>query len=145
MSGRSMHIWISCWPEAEKRLPNSLWTRGRRWRILSSEWKNISEECWKKLEKIVENEMLSTEEIRGSMEITEKGRIRQSIQNCKHVFEHDPCLKGAICRNEMTGQIDIKKKVPWKRRGVQMTEDRKSTRLNSSHVSISYAVFCLKK
>src|SRR5699024_11887670 len=26
-----------------------------------------------------------------------------------------------------------------------MTEDRKSTRLNSSHVSISYAVFCLKK
>src|SRR5699024_11388121 len=29
-------------------------------------------------------------------------------------------------------------------RGVR-TSDRKSTRLNSSHVSISYAVFCLKK
>src|SRR5207249_9778027 len=27
----------------------------------------------------------------------------------------------------------------------QHVEDRKSTRLNSSHVSISYAVFCLKK
>src|SRR5699024_12690287 len=26
-----------------------------------------------------------------------------------------------------------------------IAEDRKSTRLNSSHVSISYAVFCLKK
>src|SRR5690625_6854551 len=26
-----------------------------------------------------------------------------------------------------------------------MDEDRKSTRLNSSHVAISYAVFCLKK
>src|SRR5690606_41205076 len=26
-----------------------------------------------------------------------------------------------------------------------ITEDRKSTRLNSSHVKISYAVFCLKK
>src|SRR5699024_12798964 len=26
-----------------------------------------------------------------------------------------------------------------------LTIDRKSTRLNSSHVSISYAVFCLKK
>src|SRR5699024_11445057 len=26
-----------------------------------------------------------------------------------------------------------------------LKEDRKSTRLNSSHVSISYAVFCLKK
>src|SRR5690625_1017782 len=29
---------------------------------------------------------------------------------------------------------------PWKRE-----RDRKSTRLNSSHVAISYAVFCLKK
>src|SRR5699024_12362457 len=27
----------------------------------------------------------------------------------------------------------------------QRLKDRKSTRLNSSHVSISYAVFCLKK
>src|SRR5258707_10242734 len=27
----------------------------------------------------------------------------------------------------------------------QMTIDRKSTRLNSSHANISYAVFCLKK
>src|SRR5699024_12146246 len=27
----------------------------------------------------------------------------------------------------------------------EVEEDRKSTRLNSSHVSISYAVFCLKK
>src|SRR5437868_9752717 len=30
-------------------------------------------------------------------------------------------------------------------RGYVATRDRKSTRLNSSHVSISYAVFCLKK
>src|SRR5437868_10438642 len=28
---------------------------------------------------------------------------------------------------------------------VTLPRDRKSTRLNSSHVSISYAVFCLKK
>src|SRR5207253_7609081 len=28
---------------------------------------------------------------------------------------------------------------------IQASEDRKSTRLNSSHVAISYAVFCLKK
>src|SRR5699024_11474859 len=32
-----------------------------------------------------------------------------------------------------------------KRLGGQVIEDRKSTRLNSSHVSISYAVFCLIK
>src|SRR5690625_6521440 len=29
--------------------------------------------------------------------------------------------------------------------GKSVSEDRKSTRLNSSHVAISYAVFCLKK
>src|SRR5690625_6429982 len=28
---------------------------------------------------------------------------------------------------------------------LRYTQDRKSTRLNSSHVAISYAVFCLKK
>src|SRR3712207_7785646 len=30
-------------------------------------------------------------------------------------------------------------------RVVELGEDRKSTRLNSSHANISYAVFCLKK
>src|SRR5690625_5762273 len=30
-------------------------------------------------------------------------------------------------------------------RDVELFQDRKSTRLNSSHVAISYAVFCLKK
>src|SRR5436309_10096022 len=39
---------------------------------------------------------------------------------------------------------------PWqrsigRRRARPLRRDRKSTRLNSSHVKISYAVFCLKK
>src|SRR3712207_7728864 len=34
--------------------------------------------------------------------------------------------------------------VAWCRHGPEMA-DRKSTRLNSSHANISYAVFCLKK
>src|SRR5207245_4256771 len=33
----------------------------------------------------------------------------------------------------------------WPAGGGHRTRDRKSTRLNSSHGSISYAVFCLKK
>src|SRR3712207_8723006 len=37
-------------------------------------------------------------------------------------------------------------RLPRGERGVrQGREDRKSTRLNSSHANISYAVFCLKK
>src|SRR5438045_6906066 len=35
-------------------------------------------------------------------------------------------------------------RITSKRRGL-VTRDRKSTRLNSSHLGISYAVFCLKK
>src|SRR5439155_15529146 len=35
--------------------------------------------------------------------------------------------------------------VPHQRHGHLGAGDRKSTRLNSSHVAISYAVFCLKK
>src|SRR5258705_7712212 len=34
---------------------------------------------------------------------------------------------------------------PWHRRVPRRSRDRKSTRLNSSHLGISYAVFCLKK
>src|SRR3712207_7045667 len=34
---------------------------------------------------------------------------------------------------------------PAHRTGSPLSQDRKSTRLNSSHANISYAVFCLKK
>src|SRR5438128_9310273 len=44
-------------------------------------------------------------------------------------------------RSELPGAISSKNEAPWDER----YSDRKSTRLNSSHGSISYAVFCLKK
>ena len=80
------------------------------------ELQNMSEESLQNLEEIVEMELLTVEDIRNRLDVTEKGKIRQSIQNCKYALEHDPCLKGAICRNEMTCQIDIMKKMPWKNR-----------------------------
>src|SRR5690625_3525923 len=48
----------------------------------------------------------------------------------------------------MTGQESHSGIEAERRRGVMsftVQRDRKSTRLNSSHVAISYAVFCLKK
>src|SRR3712207_8267228 len=36
-------------------------------------------------------------------------------------------------------------RMPWKAALSTFSADRKSTRLNSSHANISYAVFCLKK
>src|SRR5690554_7225903 len=48
----------------------------------------------------------------------------------------------------MIGHTDVMKMTKiaegWPSRNAA-SEDRKSTRLNSSHVRISYAVFCLKK
>src|SRR5699024_12728876 len=40
--------------------------------------------------------------------------------------------------------IEVENNILW-RKIHRILLDRKSTRLNSSHVSISYAVFCLKK
>src|SRR5437660_7748098 len=45
-------------------------------------------------------------------------------------------------KNARTGRTIIPVTAPVT---YKLTTDRKSTRLNSSHVAISYAVFCLKK
>src|ERR1035437_10231754 len=53
-----------------------------------------------------------------------------------------------ISGSDFTGISGVLKKVDLNKRPVlilQGIEDRKSTRLNSSHANISYAVFCLKK
>src|SRR3712207_7412734 len=47
--------------------------------------------------------------------------------------------RGVLLRGQPAGGDD-----PLARRAVP-ARDRKSTRLNSSHANISYAVFCLKK
>src|SRR5438309_8595483 len=50
-------------------------------------------------------------------------------------------LVAIVCLNRKFGSLPQPGEHRWKLQGA----DRKSTRLNSSHSSISYAVFCLKK
>src|SRR5699024_11999454 len=62
------------------------------------------------------------------------------------------CLYGNYAGDNMNVKMAVRKA---KKLGIEVktvvanddcaSADRKSTRLNSSHVSISYAVFCLKK
>src|SRR5699024_12641918 len=52
---------------------------------------------------------------------------------------------GAGAVRTINGTLDLHLELEKKLAEFKGTEDRKSTRLNSSHVSISYAVFCLKK
>src|SRR3712207_8979695 len=74
---------------------------------------------------------------------TEVMSIAQAVHNCggKVIVQVDKIVK--------TGSLDPKLvKVPgiYVDYVVEIQEpDRKSTRLNSSHANISYAVFCLKK
>src|SRR5262245_65000155 len=55
---------------------------------------------------------------------------------------------GAPGVEQQVRRLDVAVQHPLTRRvgqGVGPAADRKSTRLNSSHLGISYAVFCLKK
>src|SRR3712207_8384487 len=45
----------------------------------------------------------------------------------------------------LTLRVSSTKRPPQRKRRRENRADRKSTRLNSSHANISYAVFCLKK
>src|SRR5438874_4730991 len=60
-----------------------------------------------------------------------------------------PCVQGdqqigAVVPERLLQRHPVSE-APQDARPAERRQDRKSTRLNSSHVEISYAVFCLKK
>src|SRR3989475_4361937 len=56
--------------------------------------------------------------------------------------DHLPCLHRVSLAHQQPGGVTVHRLIPL---GMAQEQDRKSTRLNSSHSQISYAVFCLKK
>src|SRR3712207_8880659 len=88
-------------------------------------------------------------------------RTQDDIENNKSAIkEHEirirkleeSNIKMELQLNEISkGQLELKnlmyetQKENRKSDELMMNKDRKSTRLNSSHANISYAVFCLKK
>src|SRR5207249_6800413 len=80
--------------------------------------------------------------------------LREHLRWCKHgQWQDDHDAKGhLVCtacppNSLRSAAITLAPKdSSWRERSrASSDKDRKSTRLNSSHVSISYAVFCLKK
>src|SRR5207245_10487933 len=70
-----------------------------------------------------------------------EGRQRMIEAQYAHIAERidgvdDDILVGGENREDVGGRLLVP---------IRLARDRKSTRLNSSHGSISYAVFCLKK
>src|SRR5258707_12495845 len=78
---------------------------------------------------------------------TSTARILAKSLNCPQVADGDPCNQCEVCRGISTGSdVDVIEIDGASNRGIdEIRTDRKSTRLNSSHANISYAVFCLKK
>ena len=58
---------------------------------------------------------MTVEEVRGSLDLTDNGAIRNSIRNCLTVFQNDPYLQGAIRYNILTERIDIVKALWWEK------------------------------
>src|SRR3712207_8329313 len=63
-----------------------------------------------------------------------------NLQPWNFVVVRDPELKRRIQEYYLDGLANVTRPS-----GMGEAQDRKSTRLNSSHANISYAVFCLKK
>ena len=89
---------------------------------MRKELMDISEESLMKLEDFAEMKTYSVEEVHDMLEVSEKGNVKQKIHNCMIVLKNDPILQKAICRDELTGRVDIRKEMPWKRRGKHITD-----------------------
>src|SRR2546428_3355841 len=61
------------------------------------------------------------------------------------VLGHFDCFEFWIRAGKQGGFIEVRALILENKPAHSMKPDRKSTRLNSSHDQISYAVFCLKK
>ncbi len=73
-------------------------------------------------EELFRTEKLTAEDVAAELGVTDKGLVRQSIQNAVTVLLKDPLLAGRIRRNELTDKTEIIGDVGWKRRGSAITD-----------------------
>ena len=62
------------------------------------------------------------EQVRGSLEQTEKGKVSNAVTNYKRVLQLDPLLQGAIRKNLLTERVDIVKPLGWYRDSPTLTD-----------------------
>lgn len=65
----------------------------------------------------VGKELLPTEVLRESLDLTERGNPKPTISNVVRILKEDPFFIGAIRINELTERIDIVRDLGWKREG----------------------------
>src|SRR4051812_49602834 len=74
-----------------------------------------------------------------------KGVPRELAEHSLNIDPKCKPVKQPLCRFRDEKRRAIGTEIARLVKASFIQEDRKSTRLNSSHMSISYAVFCLKK
>src|SRR5690606_41187297 len=96
--------------------------------------------------------VISTLSLHDALPICRLGRIGSAGQNRVDLAlvtgdggRRGPIIRHAQRRRQKKQQQILHAGFPKRAIDSLRHEDRKSTRLNSSHVKISYAVFCLKK
>ena len=62
------------------------------------------------------------DEVRNSLEQSQKGKVYNTEANYKKVLRYDPLLKGAIRKNMLTERIDIVKPLGWQRDSTTLTD-----------------------
>ena len=82
---------------------------------MSEKFQEPSKDAWEEVGQILNVECSSVDDIRLDLEKSDKGGVKQTIENCMTVFYRDPLLKGAIRKNELTCRLDLKMKTGWKR------------------------------
>ncbi len=65
---------------------------------------------------------MTVEEVRGSLDLTDSGAIKNSIRNCLTVFQNDPYLQGAVRYNMLTERIDIVKPLWWSKQTATLND-----------------------
>src|SRR5437870_8808002 len=82
-----------------------------------------------------------------NIDVTEEELQRELEHMAEHAGESATALRARLTKqgalDRMKAKLRSDKTLDWLAQNSRI--DRKSTRLNSSHVAISYAVFCLKK
>src|SRR5690606_41708635 len=100
------------------------------------------------ISRAVDRMVLSSSPTRRSSDLTftANGQYRAGLQNAQEVrLQLDRHLRELVEEQRAAVRALEETGMPTHRAREAAFLDRKSTRLNSSHVKISYAVFCLKK
>lgn len=62
------------------------------------------------------------EELMPFLDRNEKGQVKQNLSNCTFILQNDSVFRGAFRRNQLTGMIDVVKKMNWVQRSSSVTD-----------------------